>query len=78
MGGGAGYTADDHFLQAEWTLGDRSRLRLIANLVEAARERVAPPDGRVLYASISDAEAVLRDRVLPGWTVIWTLEDAGD
>ena len=47
MGEGARYIADDHLLQAESTLGDRSRLRLIANLVEAARERVVPPGGRV-------------------------------
>jgi len=77
MDGGARYTADSHLLQAEWTLGDGSRLRLIANLAAAARERLVPPDGRVLYASIPDAEAILRDRVLPGWTVIWTLEDSG-
>jgi 1,4-alpha-glucan branching enzyme/maltooligosyltrehalose trehalohydrolase len=78
MGGGARCTGDDHLLQAEWTLGDRSRLCLIANLAEPTRERVVPPGGRVLYASIPDAEAALRDRALPGWTVIWTLEEAGD
>ena len=58
MGGGARYTAANHLLQAEWTLGDRSRLRLIANLRGSARARAA--DGSVLYASIPDAEAIMR------------------
>ena len=76
-GGRARYAVDDRLLAVDWTLGDGSRLHLTANLAEAARERVDSPAGRILYAGIPDAQAMLRDRTLPGWTVVWTLEDAG-
>ena len=76
-GSNARYAVDDRLLGADWTLGDGSRLHLIANLVEAARERMVPPQGRVVYASIPNPETALTERTLPGWTVVWTLEDTG-
>jgi len=77
MSGGTRYMIDDLLLEADWTLGDASRLHLIANLAAAACRRVVPVDGRVLYATIPDPESALRKRTLPGWTVVWTLEDPG-
>jgi 1,4-alpha-glucan branching enzyme/maltooligosyltrehalose trehalohydrolase len=74
MRGAARYAVDDRVLAADWTLGDGSRLHLIANLAEAAREHIVRPRGRVLYASLSEAETALREQALPGWKVVWTLE----
>ena len=79
----AGATGGAHYfetapglLQVDWTLGDRSRLHLLANLSRDARERRARPPGRVLYTTDPDIDPALSGGALPAWTVAWTLEPA--
>jgi 1,4-alpha-glucan branching enzyme/maltooligosyltrehalose trehalohydrolase len=64
------FTASDRAgLAVHWTLGDGSRLHLLANLSGAAAESVAAPPGEPIYA-----RGAVRDGAAPPWTVIWTLE----
>jgi maltooligosyltrehalose trehalohydrolase len=51
MASGGSFTAAGSVLQIEWTLGDRSRLRLAANLGPAASPPVLLPAGTPIYAS---------------------------
>jgi malto-oligosyltrehalose trehalohydrolase len=60
-------------LAVHWTLGDRSRLHLVANLSAVAMESVAHPSGEVIYAS-----GAIRDGAAPPWSVVWTLEAAAE
>jgi len=60
-------------LQVTWTLGDQSRLTLVANLADLASD-VPPADaigGDVLYASPLNVPDDLREGRLPPWSVLW-------
>ena len=60
-------------LAVRWTLGDRARLHLAANLADSPA-RSAPPPGRVIYAShLRPAGAFAGNFALP-WSVLVTLE----
>jgi maltooligosyltrehalose trehalohydrolase len=80
IGGHAGdaATIGETALRATWTLGDASRLELIANLgdpvVEVGSMAVA---GETLYASHPDLPDELRRGRLPPWSVLWRLTPAG-
>ena len=75
--GGARYLeTSPGLLQVDWTLGDGSRLHLLANLSPDARERKAQPPGHVLYTTDPDIDPALNGGALPAWTVAWTLERA--
>ena len=73
---GGTYAVEGHVVQAEWTLGDGSRLRLAANLAPQASRAVAVPAGTALYASAPLAPGT--PGVLPPWAVIVTREAAGE
>ena len=51
MAPGGSFTVAGSVLQVEWTLGDRSRLRLAANLGPAASPPILLPAGRPIYVS---------------------------
>jgi malto-oligosyltrehalose trehalohydrolase len=56
-------------LLAEWTLGDGSRYRLLANLGDTTEE-TPPMAGRIVYASPEALDAPGR---LPPWSVRWRI-----
>lgn len=70
-GGCARYTPyAERALGVAWTLGDGSTLTLLANLDDRALPAViAPPPGRLLYASSAPAAGVLA-----AWSAAWYLE----
>jgi 1,4-alpha-glucan branching enzyme len=59
-------------LQAQWILGDGSRLTLLANLGEESNEFEKEND-RLLYATEGVSEG---DQELPAWSVAWYLEES--
>jgi hypothetical protein len=48
-------------------------LHLTANLDDHPRDRVALPEGRLLYSSSDRLGDALTGSALPPWTVVWTL-----
>jgi maltooligosyltrehalose trehalohydrolase len=59
-------------LSINWTLGDRSLLTLLANLGDDALA-VAPPGGRLLFATANLDAKALASGQLPAWSVAWHL-----
>ncbi len=68
-------TFDDAGLLARWTLGDHSRLTLLAQL-STGRGGSAPPDRgeRLLFLTSSDPLEALGPGALAPWTVAWFLD----
>ncbi len=76
-GGGASWRMlDKRAFAVEWTLGDRSRLRLLANLGDDPVTSVERPEGRLLFA-IEDGEIADRtgSNTAP-WTCAWFHDDS--
>lgn len=71
-GGGTFEVTADGGLRVEWRLGDRSILRLLANLSDAGID-VAPPSGLIVFATTASAA---RGACGP-WSVVWTLDETG-
>lgn len=70
---GKAETWGDHGLTASWTLGDGSRLTLVANMSAQPSRPPALPEGRLFYASDgSDRQGLEPD--LGPWTVACFLE----
>ena len=67
--------ADAHVVRVEWTLGDRSRLRMAANLGPTESAPVPVPAGTVIYATAA-IEPGARS-AFPPWSVIVTREAVG-
>ncbi|MFO1431733.1 MAG: malto-oligosyltrehalose trehalohydrolase [Candidatus Competibacteraceae bacterium] len=63
-------------LRVEWTLGDGSRLYLLANLGEQPIAEVSPPEGEVVFASQEGLLAEPTEQILPPWSVLWRLEES--
>jgi malto-oligosyltrehalose trehalohydrolase len=63
----------DRALQVAWTLGDQSRLILIANPADQVSEASVATEGEVLFASRPDLPDELRRGRLPPWSVLWLL-----
>lgn len=61
---------------ARWRLGDGSILSLAANLGTDPRAGFAPHAGRVLFASSPEAAQALERGELPGWSVVFRLDEA--
>lgn len=61
-------------IQAEWLLGDASRLTLLANLSAEPGTAALPPLGQALYASHAILPETSRQSVLPPWSVAWFLQ----
>jgi maltooligosyltrehalose trehalohydrolase len=61
-------------LEAHWTLGDGSRLTLLANLDDAPATEITPPRGDLLYASHDRVPSELTRNTLLPWSVGWFLE----
>ncbi len=75
---GTAETAEDGGLTASWTLGDGSRLTLVANMsAEPASKPPVIPEGRLLYATTS-ANSHDLERELPPWTVAWIITEGSD
>ncbi len=70
---GKAETWGDRGLTASWTLGDGSRLTLVANMGPEATKPPALPGGRLLYATAGPDRQDL-ERGLPPWTVAWFME----
>ena len=64
-------------LRAAWTLGDGSRLTLLANFGAGPQEPVPCPEGEPLFETRPGllADEVGRGR-LPGWSALWLLRPA--
>jgi len=82
-GGEAGYEIlDTRGLLVRWRLGDGSRLTLLANLGEAelpvANREADLPTGDPLYAEPRSLAAARMPDQLPGWSLIWWLQEAAD
>ena len=82
-GGEAGYEIlDTRGLLVRWRLGDGSRLTLLANLGEAelpvGNIEVDLPTEEPLYAEPSSLAAARMPNRLPGWSLIWWLQEAAD
>ena len=76
--GGASWRAiEPGLLAVDWTLGDGSRLHLIANLDDAPGSRIQLPAGRMLFASGNPPARPATQSALPAWAIVWTLEDGG-
>ena len=75
--GGAYEVVDGDVLRVDWTLGDGSRLHVLANLSDASCGEIEVPPGEVIYASDLPAEGDFAGRIMPACTVLVTLEEAG-
>jgi malto-oligosyltrehalose trehalohydrolase len=64
-------------LAVTWTLADRSRLSLLANLSSEPHSGVPAPAGRLLYATGVAATTLVSGGALPPWLVAWWLEEPG-
>lgn len=65
----------DRVLRASWTLGDGSRLTLVANMSpKPAPQPPAPPQGRLLYAT-TEVDRPDHEGKLPPWTVAYFIEE---
>jgi maltooligosyltrehalose trehalohydrolase len=66
---------DETALQVSWTLGDRSRLTLVANLADQACDvgLDQETEGDVLFALPQDVPDDLRRGRLSPWSVLWLL-----
>jgi 1,4-alpha-glucan branching enzyme len=58
-------------LRIAWTLGDGSALTALAKLGPGRASGVRRPGGDLLISSRADADAMLADGHLPGWTTMW-------
>jgi len=78
--GGAYSVRDDALVRVDWTLGDGSRLHLLANLSDAPCGGCEVLPGRVIYASTPPAADGPATRSVPAglsaWTVVFTLDEA--
>ncbi len=61
-------------LQAQWLLGDRSRLILLANLDSLPVKIPGMPAGQLLYPFDVRTPDALADGVLAPWSVVWVLD----
>ena len=73
--GGTFQAEDNGVLRVQWTLGDGSRLHLIANFGAAAVSAVPMPPGEIVYASESRLKRRARKRKLPPWFVAFSLDE---
>jgi maltooligosyltrehalose trehalohydrolase len=64
------YRADGRALDVTWELADGSVLALAANLSPAPSPFVAEPQGRVIWDTLTETQA------MPGWHVRWTIDEA--
>ena len=71
---GGRYTVAGRVVQVEWTLGDRSCLRLAANFASTGSPDVAVPAGTVIHATAPLAPGTRS--ALPPWGVVVTRETA--
>ena len=60
----------------DWTLGDGSRLRLIANLGSAGLAGCALPEGELIFESRPGLVGEIGQGRLPGWSLAWFLARA--
>ena len=60
----------------DWSVGERSALRLIANLTDHAVPVVVPPAGRVVYATHPNIRSAVKRNSLEPWSVTWLFERA--
>jgi 1,4-alpha-glucan branching enzyme len=57
--------------EVRWTLGDRSRLTLVANLGDVQVEHAMSSHGKLIYATDSAVHTQLARRTLAPWSVTW-------
>jgi maltooligosyltrehalose trehalohydrolase len=65
---------DGSVLRVQWTLGEGSRLHLLANFAASASAAAAMPPGQIVYANPPQSMGRASLRELPPWFVAYTLE----
>jgi maltooligosyltrehalose trehalohydrolase len=76
-GAGHGCVTEAGAVSVRWRLGDGAQLRLAAAFGPAPCRLVAPSGGaRVLFETGEGLAARLAAEDAPGWSVVWSLEDA--
>ncbi|MGP1677460.1 MAG: malto-oligosyltrehalose trehalohydrolase [Burkholderiales bacterium] len=73
MKSGGDFRIEGGVLRVQWTMGEGSRLHLMANFAASASAPLTLPPGEFLYASSPLAKAGGQS-ALPAWTVAYTLE----
>ena len=76
-GSGSVELAASNLLVISWTLGDRSRLSVIANLGDRPSSVPASvklsDDAKLLFESVAGADGLLKSGSLPEWSVVFRL-----
>ncbi|MGZ4999006.1 MAG: malto-oligosyltrehalose trehalohydrolase [Methylomonas sp.] len=65
----------DHAFTACWRLGDGSNLHLAANLGFSPSQAIKFANGQLLFATLEPSNAMAQTVNLPGWSVIWKLQE---
>ena len=73
LSGGDFRIEDASVLRVQWTLGEGSRLHLVANFAATASGPVTMPPGQIVYAN-PKVEGGAQPRKLPPWFVAYALE----
>jgi malto-oligosyltrehalose trehalohydrolase len=66
--------AESGAFAVDWSLADRSTLHLIANLTAEPTPIIAPPAGRVVFATHPNIRGAVSRNELDPWSVTWLLE----
>jgi 1,4-alpha-glucan branching enzyme len=74
--GGDFHIEETGVLRVQWTLGEGSRLHLVANFAAGASGLTAMPAGQIVYASSPLGAGPGALGALLPWTVAFTLEPA--
>lgn len=61
-------------VSVDWIFDDGIRLELRANLGDESVSIFMPSTGTLLYESTPEAATALRERTLPPWSVVWSLQ----
>ena len=72
-GGNANAVWTERDLSVDWELGDKSTIRLLANLSGELSAPVAQPIGQLLYSNVDGLGPRLERGEMPPWSVAWFL-----
>ena len=64
-------------LSVSWCLSDGAQLTLLANLGNAPVTSNLQPSGQIIYVNQTDLPETLATGILPAWSVVWFLDEAG-
>ncbi len=75
-GNAAFHLIGDHAITVHWRLGDGSDLHLAANLGPTPCSTIDMPQGRLLFTTFESSNATPITQTLPGWSVVWMLQES--